>query len=129
MEGSEEHFDENVAEEEDSTDSEDGSDEEVREHAGVSAREKRLWDGMEREGRPGTLGEGAVGVGGWACLCWSVAGLRCVSSARLRCARSLWAVAGRPPGSDLFPSGMGGRGRAVAGAGGARVRGAAVGTT
>jgi hypothetical protein len=54
--------------------------------------------------------------------------LRCVSSARLRCARSLWAVAGRPPGSDLFPSGMGGRGRAVAGAGGARVRGAAVGT-
>ncbi len=39
MEGSEEHFDENVAEEEDSTDGEDGSDEEVREHAGMSAQE------------------------------------------------------------------------------------------
>jgi hypothetical protein len=76
----------------------------------------------------GSRGAGAVGVGGCAWLRWPVAGLRCVSSARLRCARSLWAVAGRPPGSDLFPSGMGGRGRAVAGAGGARVRGAAVGT-
>ena len=39
MEGSEEHFDENVAEEEDSTDCEDGSDEEVRERAEVSAQE------------------------------------------------------------------------------------------
>jgi hypothetical protein len=39
VEGSEEHFDENVAEEEDSTNGEDGSDEEVRELAGVSARE------------------------------------------------------------------------------------------
>ena len=39
MEGSEEHFNENVAEEEDSTNGEDGSEEEVREHAGVSARE------------------------------------------------------------------------------------------
>jgi hypothetical protein len=34
VEGSEEHFDENVAEEEDSTNCEDGSDEEVREYAG-----------------------------------------------------------------------------------------------
>ena len=34
VEGSEEHFDENVAEEEDSTNGEDGSDEEVRERAG-----------------------------------------------------------------------------------------------
>ena len=39
MEGSEEHFNENVAEEEDSTNGEDGSEEEVRERAGVSARE------------------------------------------------------------------------------------------
>ena len=38
MEGSEEHFDENVAAEEDSTDGEDGSGVEVRERAGVSAR-------------------------------------------------------------------------------------------
>jgi hypothetical protein len=41
-------------------------------------------------------------------LRWPVAGLRCVPSARLRCARELWAVAGRPPGSDLFASKMGG---------------------
>ena len=34
VEGSEEHFEENVAEEEDSTNGEDGSDEEVRERAG-----------------------------------------------------------------------------------------------
>ena len=34
VEGSEEHFDENVAEEEDSTNGEDGSDEELRERAG-----------------------------------------------------------------------------------------------
>jgi hypothetical protein len=39
VEGSEEHFDENVAEEERSTDGEDGSGEEVRERAGVRARE------------------------------------------------------------------------------------------
>jgi hypothetical protein len=39
VEGSEEHFDENVAEEEDSTNGEDGSDEEVRERAEVSAQE------------------------------------------------------------------------------------------
>ena len=39
MKGSEDHFDENVAEEERSTDGEDGSGEEVRERAGVSARE------------------------------------------------------------------------------------------
>jgi len=42
VEGSEEHFDENVAEEEDSTNGEDGSDEEVREIAGL-AREKARW--------------------------------------------------------------------------------------
>ena len=34
-------------------------------------------------------GAGAVGVGGCAWLRWPVAGLRCVSSARLRCARAL----------------------------------------
>ena len=39
VEGSEEYFEENVAEEEDSTNGEDGSDEEVRERAG-GAREK-----------------------------------------------------------------------------------------
>ena len=42
VEGSEEHFEENVAEEEDSTNGEDGSDEEVREIAGL-AREKARW--------------------------------------------------------------------------------------
>ena len=31
-------------------------------------------------------------------------GLRSVSSARLRCARTLWTIAERPAGSDLFPS-------------------------
>ena len=41
VEGSEEHFDENVAEEEDSTDCEDGSDEEVRERVGVIAEKAR----------------------------------------------------------------------------------------
>jgi hypothetical protein len=44
VEGSEEHFDENVAEEERSTDGEDGSGEEVRERAGVSARESAQGD-------------------------------------------------------------------------------------
>ena len=33
-------------------------------------------------------------------LRWSVAGLRSVSSALLHCARTLGAVAGRPPGSE-----------------------------
>ena len=75
----------------------------------------------------GARGAGAVGVGGCALLRWPVAGLRCVSLARLRCARELWAADGLPPGSDLFPSGVGG-GRAVAAAGGTRVQGAAVDT-
>ncbi len=30
-----------------------------------------------------------------------MAGLWCVLSARLHCVRTLWTVAGRPPGSDL----------------------------
>ena len=54
----------------------------------------------EWSGRPESraLGAGAVGVGGYGWLRWPVAGLRCMPSARLRCARALWAVAGRPPG-------------------------------
>jgi hypothetical protein len=53
----------------------------------------------EWSGRPESraLGAGAVGVGGYGWLRWPVAGLRCMPSARLRCARALWAVAGRPP--------------------------------
>ena len=43
----------------------------------------------------GTLGAGSVGVGGYGWLCWLVAGLRRVPSAWLRCAWTLWAVAGR----------------------------------
>jgi hypothetical protein len=39
-------------------------------------------------------------MGGCVWLRWPVAGLRCVFSARLRCARTLWAIAGRPPGSE-----------------------------
>ena len=50
----------------------------------------------------GALGAEAVGMGGCAWLRWPMAGLWCASSARLRCARTLWAVAERPPGSDLF---------------------------
>ena len=65
-------------------------------------------------------------MGGYGWLRWPVAGLRCMPSARLRCARALWAVAGRPPGSDLFKMGVGGR--AVADAGGARVEGATIDT-
>jgi hypothetical protein len=76
----------------------------------------------------GTLGAGSVGVGGYGWLCWLVAGLRRVPSAWLRCAWTLWAVAGRPPGSDLFASKMGGGGRAVADAGGARVEGSTIDT-
>jgi hypothetical protein len=38
-----------------------------------------------------------VGVGGCARLRWSAAGVRSVSSARIRCARALWAVSGRRP--------------------------------
>jgi hypothetical protein len=55
----------------------------------------------------GARGAGAVGVGGCAWLRWPVAGLRCVSLARLRCTRAVWAAAGLPPGSDLFQSGVG----------------------
>ncbi len=54
----------------------------------------------------GARGAGAVGVGGCACLRWPVAGLRCVSLARRPCARAVWAAAGLPQGSDLFPSGV-----------------------
>ena len=71
-------------------------------------------------------GAGAVGVGGCAWLRWPVAGLRCVSSARLRYARALLAAAGLPPGRIYFRRGWR-WGGAVAGAGGARVRVAAVG--
>ena len=58
------------------------------------------WNG---EARPqiGDLGAGAVGMGGCAWLRWLVARLWCVSSARLRWARALWTIAGRPPGSDV----------------------------
>jgi len=52
------------------------------------------WNGEEGpEAR--ALGAGAVGVGGCARLRWSAAGMRSVSSARLRCARTLWTVSGR----------------------------------
>ena len=40
----------------------------------------------------------AVGVGGSARLPSSAAGMRSVSSTRLRCARTLWAVSGNPSG-------------------------------
>jgi hypothetical protein len=46
----------------------------------------------------GALGAVVVGVGGCARLHWLVAGLWSVSSARLRCARTLGAVSGLPPG-------------------------------
>jgi len=39
-------------------------------------------------------------MGGYAWLRQSMAGLQCVSSARLRCARALWAVAGHLPESE-----------------------------
>ncbi len=39
---------------------------------------------------------GEAGMGGGAWLCQSTAGMRPASSARLRCAGTLWAVAGRP---------------------------------
>ena len=41
-------------------------------------------------------------MGGCAWLRWPVAGLRCVSSARLRYARALLAAAGLPPGRIYF---------------------------
>ena len=47
---------------------------------------------------------GAVGVGGCARLPSSAAGMRSVSSTRLRCAWTLWAVSGNPsgiPGSTM----------------------------
>ena len=48
----------------------------------------------ECRGKAGGLRPGAraVGVGGCDWLRWSVAGMRSVSSARLRCAWTLWAV-------------------------------------
>ena len=69
------------------------------------------WNG---EGGPeaSVLGAGAVWVGGCARLHWSAAGLRSVSSARLSCARALWAVSGRSPGRRQRDArgGRGGRG-------------------
>ena len=58
------------------------------------------------EGGPeaGALGAEAVGVGGCARLPSSAAGMRSVSSARLRCVWTLWAVSGNPsgiPGSTM----------------------------
>ncbi len=55
------------------------------------------WNG---EGGPeaGALGAGAVGVGGCARLPSSAAGMWSVSSTRLRCAWTLWAVSGNPSG-------------------------------
>jgi hypothetical protein len=55
------------------------------------------WNG---EGGPeaGALGAEAVGVGGCARLPSSAAGMRSVSSTRLRCAWTLWAVSGNPSG-------------------------------
>jgi hypothetical protein len=44
------------------------------------------------------LGVEAVGVGGCARLPSSAAGMRPVSSTRLRCAWTLWAVSGNPSG-------------------------------
>ena len=37
---------------------------------------------------------------GYARLSWSAAGMRSVSSARLRCARTLWTIAERPRESE-----------------------------
>ena len=52
------------------------------------------------EGGPeaGALGAEAVGVDGCARLPSSAAGMRSVSSTRLRCAWTLWAVSGNPSG-------------------------------
>ena len=47
------------------------------------------------------LGEEVVGVGGCVRLRWSAAGMLSVSSARLRCVRTLWAVSGRHPAPRL----------------------------
>jgi hypothetical protein len=47
-----------------------------------------------------------VEMGGYAWLRQSMAGLRCVFSARLRCARALWAVTGHLPESE---AGVGGK--------------------
>ena len=41
------------------------------------------------------MGAGAAGMSGCASLRWPIAGLRSVSSPRLRCARTLWTVTGR----------------------------------
>ena len=54
---------------------------------------------IAREGpEAGAQGAGAVGVGGCARLPSSAAGMRSVSSTRLRCAWTLWAVSGNPSG-------------------------------
>jgi hypothetical protein len=62
--------------------------------------------GRSGEGGPeaGALGAGAVGVGGCARLPSSAACMRSVSSTRLRCAWTLWAVSGNPseiPGNTM----------------------------
>jgi hypothetical protein len=49
-------------------------------------------------------------VGGCARLRWSAAGVRSVSSARLRCARALWAVSGRRRARWGLLGGVGGGG-------------------
>ena len=56
----------------------------------------------KKEGKrfPFILGAGAVGMGGCAQLRLSMAGLRSVSSARLRRARTLRTIAERPPESE-----------------------------
>ncbi len=51
------------------------------------------WGGPEAS----TLGAGADGVGSYARLRCSAAGVRSVSSTWIRCARALWAVSGRRP--------------------------------
>jgi hypothetical protein len=62
---------------------------------------RRGWGGGAGGRRPGGW---AVGVGGSARLPSSAAGMRSVSSARLRCVWTLWAVSGNPsgiPGSTM----------------------------
>jgi len=61
------------------------------------------WDprsGVEGGDQAGDLGAGAVGGGGCEWLRWSVAGLRCVSSARLRCTWTVWTIVERPAESE-----------------------------
>jgi hypothetical protein len=83
---------------------------------------------MER-GAGGRHPGGGVGRGGLlgvAVMAGGRAAARALGSASLRVDAVV--VAGRPPGSDLFASKMGGGGRAVTDAGGARVEGATIDT-